>query len=58
MREGDLLAALQIEAGRLGGVLWRNNSGVAFYPDGSRVKYGVGDGGSDLIGNHANDHHH
>ena len=31
-------------------VLWRNNSGVATFPDGSIVRYGVGDGGSDLIG--------
>ena len=30
--------------------LWRNNVGVAMYPDGSRVVYGLCPGSSDLIG--------
>lgn len=34
--------------------LFRNNNGVAVYPDGSRVKYGIANpGGSDLIGWHS-----
>ena len=38
-------------SGLPGVVIWRNNVGIAFYPDGSRVRYGLGGpGGSDLIG--------
>lgn len=34
-----------------GATIFRNNSGVAVYPDGSRVRYGIANpGGADLIG--------
>lgn len=50
-KEGELNETLMLEASRLGGRLWRNNSGVAFHKDGSVVAYGVASpGGSDLMG--------
>lgn len=47
----DLLEPLMLAATKLGGRLWRNNSGVAFHANGSVVRYGVASpGGADLIG--------
>ena len=47
----ELLDPILLGATRLGGRLFRNNSGFAFHRDGSVVQYGVGSpGGSDLIG--------
>lgn len=50
MKERSLMHRLMLAvAGRA--TVWRNNSGVATYPDRSVVRYGVANpGGSDLIG--------
>lgn len=37
-------------ASKIGMTLWRNNIGLAVYPDGSTVKYGLCQGSSDLVG--------
>jgi hypothetical protein len=49
-RETPLSRRILLAASAAGARLWRNNQGVAVYPDGSRTRYGVGDGGSDYIG--------
>jgi len=50
-QERDIINEILLRASERGHRLFRNNSGVAKYPDGSSVKYGVGGtGGSDLIG--------
>jgi hypothetical protein len=50
-QERDLINEILLRASERGHRLFRNNSGVARYPDGSAVKYGVASpGGSDLIG--------
>lgn len=49
-REANLMRRLMVAVGRRA-TLFRNNQGVAMYPDGSAVRYGVANpGGSDLIG--------
>lgn len=50
MSETPLLNAIRKAATSLGARLYRNNVGVARYPDGSRVVYGLYPGSSDLIG--------
>lgn len=51
MSETAVLRAVHLAAGSLPDVrLFRNNCGVATYPDGSRVVYGLCPGSSDLIG--------
>ena len=51
MKEGGLTRRIMLATSRAGATVWRNNAGVARYPDGSVVKYGVANpGGSDLIG--------
>lgn len=53
MSESVVLARVRLAFGRLAPHvrLFRNNSGVAYHPDGSRVVYGVASpGGADLIG--------
>lgn len=49
-RESNILREAMLEASRLGSRIFRNNIGVAVYPDGSRVAYGLCPGSSDLIG--------
>jgi hypothetical protein len=39
--EAAVQAALQIEAAKRGGVLWRNNSGACVAADGRQVRYGL-----------------
>jgi hypothetical protein len=46
----EVVDPLLLRASRLGHRLFRNNQGVGRMPDGSMVKFGVGNGGSDLIG--------
>jgi len=49
--ESQLSAAIRLALGRVPDlVLWRNNSGVAEYKNGARVRYGLVPGASDLIG--------
>jgi len=50
MTEANILRRIRCAATRLGARLFRNNCGVAIYPDGSRVRYGLVPGSSDLIG--------
>ena len=51
MSETDILHAVMIRLSQAGAKIFRNNQGVAVYPDGSRVRYGIANpGGSDLIG--------
>ncbi|MCK8785229.1 VRR-NUC domain-containing protein [Roseomonas sp. NAR14] len=52
MTEAQIQAAIMLAVGgREDTRVFRNNAGVAHYPDGSVVRYGVGNpGGSDLIG--------
>lgn len=50
MRESTIQARIRLAIAKYATV-FRNNSGVAKYPDGSTVRYGVANpGGSDLIG--------
>ncbi len=49
--ETALLRLIQLEASKNQGVrLWRNESGLFFAPNGSRVRAGLCRGSSDLIG--------
>jgi hypothetical protein len=50
VKEGNLMRRLMLAlSGKA--VVFRNNQGVAHYPDGSVVRYGLANpGGSDLIG--------
>jgi len=51
MSEKNIQTNIFLAASRNGATIFRNNCGVAVYPDGSRVKYGIcNPGGSDLIG--------
>ena len=51
MTETDILRRTMLEVGRRPDVrVFRNNVGVAVYPDGSRVVYGLAPGSSDLVG--------
>ena len=50
MRESEAQVAVRLVFGQADGfVVWRNNQGLAEYGD-FKVKYGVADGGSDLLG--------
>lgn len=50
-KESNIVAKIMLRASKIGARVWRNNIGVATYPNGSVVKYGVcNPGGSDLIG--------
>lgn len=40
--EMSVLRACRLEADRLGGVLWRNNSGATFDRNGRMIRYGLG----------------
>lgn len=40
--EAGVVRACRIEADRLGGVLWRNNSGATFDKNGRMIRYGLG----------------
>lgn len=42
--------AIRLVLSKLGLRLFRNNIGLATFPDGSKVEYGLGPGTSDLIG--------
>ncbi len=49
--ETSLLRAIMVKVSSVGARIFRNNQGVAVFPDGSRVRYGIANpGGSDLIG--------
>ena len=52
MSEASILADIRLALGRTPHCLrlWRNNSGAALDPTGRLVRYGVGIGGSDLLG--------
>jgi len=50
VKEKDLINQILIAISQHGGRAWRNNSGVAEYANGAKVRYGVGLGGSDIIG--------
>lgn len=50
MNEADILKQCKLAATKCGARLFRNNTGVAVYPSGRRVKYGLCTGSSDLIG--------
>ena len=41
---------IQVAISGTGARLFRNNCGVAFYPSGGRVRYGLAPGSADLIG--------
>ncbi len=50
-RETDIQRRVMLAIGSRPGIrLFRNNIGVAVYPDGSRVAYGLCPGSSDLVG--------
>lgn len=49
MRESEILHAIRL-AQPANGTLWRNQVGVAEYPGGTKVPYGLTRGASDLIG--------
>lgn len=49
-QETNVMHAAMIALSEAGATTWRNNVGVAVYPDGSRVRYGLCPGSSDLIG--------
>lgn len=55
MNEKNLQSQILLKVGsRSDTRLFRNNQGVATYPDGSQVRYGIcNPGGSDLIGYHS-----
>lgn len=40
--ESSVVRACRLEADRLGGVLWRNNSGATFDRNGRMIRYGLG----------------
>jgi hypothetical protein len=40
--EAGVVRACRLEADRLGGVLWRNNSGATFDRNGRMIRYGLG----------------
>ena len=46
----DVIDPVLLAATRRGDRLFRNNQGVGRMPDGSMVRFGVGEGGSDIIG--------
>jgi hypothetical protein len=47
----DVINPILLGATKLGGRLFRNNSGIAFHRDGSYVRYGVGSPGApDILG--------
>jgi hypothetical protein len=48
--ESTILRRILLACGQRGVRLWRNNAGVAHHKDGSRVRYGLCGGSSDLIG--------
>jgi hypothetical protein len=52
MTEAEIQSAIWLAVGALPGVrLFRNNQGVATFPGGQRVRYGLANpGGADLIG--------
>jgi hypothetical protein len=51
VKEANLMRRVMLALSRAGVTTWRNNCGVARYPDGAVVKYGIASpGGSDLIG--------
>lgn len=50
MRETNVLKQCELAATRLGARVFRNNVGVAYFPDGSVVRYGLCPGSADLIG--------
>lgn len=51
MSERDILHDVRLKAGQLPGVaLWRNNVGIATFPGGRKVPYGLIQGASDIIG--------
>jgi len=50
MRESDVQVSVRLVFGQADGfVVWRNNQGLAEYED-YKVRYGVAEGGSDLLG--------
>lgn len=52
-RETNLQRAIMLALSGPDTRTWRNNVGLAVYPDGSRVEYGLCKGSSDLIGLHS-----
>jgi len=49
--ETPILQKIRLEVGgRPDVILWRNSTGIAEYPNGTRVPYGLCPGSSDLIG--------
>lgn len=51
MTERDILHDVRLHGGQLPGVvLWRNNVGIATFPGGRKVPYGLIQGASDIIG--------
>lgn len=51
MSESNIMKRIMLAASRAGMRLFRNNCGVAKFPNGTAVRYGIANpGGSDLIG--------
>ena len=51
MTETDILRRTMLAVGRMAGIrVFRNNVGVAKFPDGGRVVYGLAPGSSDIVG--------
>lgn len=50
MSETNTMREIMLALSPDGARVFRNNVGVAVYPDGSRVKYGLCNGSSDIIG--------
>lgn len=49
-RESDIMRDIQIYASTIGWRLFRNNVGVAYSKRGARIRFGLCNGSSDLIG--------
>jgi hypothetical protein len=49
-QETNLQRRIMLRLSKQGVTVFRNNTGVAVFPDGSRVAYGLCPGSSDLIG--------
>lgn len=49
-KETDIQNDIRVALSERGIIVWRNNVGLAKFPNGSVVKYGLCNGSSDLIG--------
>lgn len=50
MSEKEIQDQIRVALSDVGVIIWRNNTGIATYATGSKVRYGLCIGSSDLIG--------